>query len=141
MTRSYPESELHKAVKKYLDLILTPDSFWTSIDHAAKGRFQGQMRKARGVKKGIPDILIQFAGRVHWIELKSPDGTLSKDQKDCHEAIVRAGGCVTVARSLEHVCDALARWQIPSRLAAQKKTIVEAPKHYRLLPQDEVEAA
>jgi hypothetical protein len=135
MSRNYPESELHKTVKKYLDLILTPDSWWTSIDHAAKGKFRGQMRRARGVKKGIPDILILFAGRCHWIELKSPDGKLSPEQKDCHEAIVSAGGAVTVARSVDHVSDALARWQVPTR----ERKAARLP--FRVLPQDEVEAA
>lgn len=130
-----PEQELHKTVKKYLDLILTPHSWWTTIDHAAKGRFQGQMRKARGVKKGIPDILILFAGRTYWIELKAPDGKLSPEQKACHEAIVSAGGGVTVARSVDHVSDALARWQVPTR----ERRGAQMP--FRVLGSDEVEAA
>ena len=136
MKRTYPESELHKSVKKYLDLILTPDSWWTSIGHGNRGKsVRGALWKAQGAKKGVPDILIQFAGRAHWIELKSPVGTLSPEQNDCHQAIVKAGGCVTVARSIDHVSDALARWQIPTRERRGSQLPV------RVLPSDEVEAA
>jgi hypothetical protein len=52
------EHVLQIAVAEYLDRALPPDAFWTSIDSAGRGARDGARMKRRGVRKGIPDILI-----------------------------------------------------------------------------------
>ncbi len=117
MKRRFPESDLHKAVAKYLDLVLMPDTWWTSIAHGNRGKpVRGALWKAAGAKKGVPDILIIHGNSACFIELKAPGiGRLSPEQVACHEALVLAGARVTVARSIDDVQDALARWRIPTR--------------------------
>lgn len=114
--RSYPESELHKAVAKYLDLILCKGTWWTSIAHGNRGKpVRGALWKAQGAKKGVPDILILHNGWCFWIELKAEGGRLSPEQATCHEAIVLSGGKVTVCRSVDDVAESLAEWGIKTR--------------------------
>lgn len=109
--RGNPEHQLQIDVRKYLDLALPPrhpDVWWTAIDHAhAASRMTGALRKARGVKAGIPDLHILYRGRSIWIELKAPNGSVSLEQKDVRLNIEKAGGFWHEARSREEVRDIL----------------------------------
>ena len=53
--------------------------------------------------RGIPDIVAQVSDGVvsvmFWIEVKTPDGVVSKIQKLEHESIERAGGIILVVTS------------------------------------------
>jgi hypothetical protein len=42
----------------------------------------GICRKNRGVKRGLPDVLIPYRGRLIFIELKSRSGIASRVQKE-----------------------------------------------------------
>jgi hypothetical protein len=120
--RAYPESELHKTVAKYLDLILYPSTWWTSIGHGNRGKpVRGALWKAQGAKKGVPDILIVYNGWVYFIELKSESGKLSPEQVKCHETITAAHGRVAVCRSIDDVAESLAEWGIRTRDGAVTK--------------------
>ncbi len=48
--------------------------------HLEKGR--GYKHKFRG--KGFPDLSIYFCGKTYYIELKSKDGNLNKNQTEFH---------------------------------------------------------
>jgi len=54
-----------------------------------------------GLVKGIPDICFLWAGKVYWIEFKTPEGVLSKEQKEVHSKVNEAGFKVWVFRSSE----------------------------------------
>ena len=114
--RASPEHDLHRTVAEYLAAALRPPVFWTSVD-AGAGKLSPRsaaMMKARGVKRGIPDILI-FAREqdadarliVIGIELKAPIGRLSDTQLAAHEALGMLGVHCRVARSVEQVQDIL----------------------------------
>lgn len=115
------EHALHQAVAQYLRLALRPPVYWTSIDHGAgKMSLAAAARaKARGVKAGLPDILVFVprdgggASVVIGIELKTPVGRLSTAQKETHEQMTAAGARCRVARSLEHVEDILRANGVP----------------------------
>lgn len=113
-----PELELHRAVSAALDLVLAGGAWWTSIEHSYAGIRQGARRKSIGVKRGIPDVLVVAGGRALWVELKSPRGSLTPDQKAVHEQLRDAGGEVAVCRSVEQVLDALRSWGVPMREVA-----------------------
>lgn len=50
---------------------------------------------------GIPDLYVTHRGKKlrAWVEVKTPDGALSKEQRDWHLRTISAGGRVWVVRS------------------------------------------
>jgi hypothetical protein len=70
---------------------------------------------ARGVRYGLgvggPDLVgcIRPTGRMLGVEVKAPEGRLSRDQKCWRDAFVAAGGAYILARSAEAALEALAR--------------------------------
>ena len=49
------------------------------------------MRKKRGVKPGVPDVLVWYCGNSIAVELKSRRGQCSRSQRKVREALLRAG--------------------------------------------------
>jgi hypothetical protein len=109
-----PEQALHIAVARYLTVALRPPVWWSSIEHASKlGAVAAGMRRARGVKAGIPDIIIFWPEGKAGIELKSPTGSLSPMQNKTIDDWIAAGAHVAVCKHLEEVVEALMIWGIP----------------------------
>ncbi len=55
-----------------------------------------------GIQPGIPDLIVALpAGRVVWVELKTPRGRVSKTQEEIHSRLSQAGHLVFVVRSFE----------------------------------------
>ena len=66
--------------------------------HGGKGQF------VRFGAPGMPDILARgTTGAVIWIEVKSPTGRQSEDQRKWQEDMERFGDIYIVARSVEDV--------------------------------------
>jgi hypothetical protein len=75
-----------------LDRWLDPAcSFWTATDPVAASATSGAGRKQRGVKPGIPDVLVWYRGRTITIELKSRQGACNPAQRIARERLKRAG--------------------------------------------------
>ena len=91
------------------------------IDSKSKLR---QELKARGVKRGWPDVLVFKAGphgsswtwplsvKVIGIELKAEKGTQSDDQKAVEKAFIRVGATYALARSVDDVTLILRRHEV-----------------------------
>lgn len=110
------ESDLHRAVARYLGAVLPPSIPWTTLGHGGGGRVRGAMLKASGMHAGWPDVLvIGPRGRFIGLELKSTTGRLSDEQKDVHMRIEKAGALVFVCRSIDHVRSALTTAGIATR--------------------------
>jgi hypothetical protein len=77
-----------RLLDKWLDPVC---SFWTATDPVAPSVTSGAMRKKRGVKPGVPDVLVWYRGRSITIELKSRRGQCSPSQR---AARVAGGGAV-----------------------------------------------
>ena len=117
MARGHGEHTLQQAVATFLARALPPDAWWTSIDHGA-GKMDliaGAIRKSRGVKRGIPDVIILHDGRFVGIELKTAAGTVSDSQRTTANEILAAGGTWEVCRSVEQVEGLLRHRGIPLR--------------------------
>lgn len=111
------EQQLHKAVYELLSAILTPETFATTFPAGGGGRVRGAVLKSMGLKAGVPDWLIVHGGKAYFIELKAPEGSLSKEQIYCFPKLEAAGASIMVCRSLNDVTAALAIWNIPTRIA------------------------
>jgi hypothetical protein len=112
------ERAFHRQVADFLRLALFEDAWWTTFPLGGGGKARGGILKAAGAKIGTPDVLVIFAGRAHWIELKTKSGEVSPAQSDAMRALEKAGCPCAIARSLDDVIFALKRWQIPMRARA-----------------------
>ena len=109
------EWNFQKDAAEYLDIALPSDAYWSGIDHAGKMTpAAGRMRKLRGVKAGIADVMIVWRGITLWIELKA-GSALSASQKDFRDAVIRNGHAWALARSLDDIEFACALNRIPMR--------------------------
>lgn len=118
--RNRPEEEIHGAIAAYCARMLPPSVFWTTIGHGGGGAVRGAILHGLGLKAGVPDMLFVYAGRAHFIEIKSAVGSLSKAQRACHAELYQAGARVATARGIDDVRLHFARWGLPSRDAETK---------------------
>jgi hypothetical protein len=98
--------KLARLLDKWLDPACT---FWTATDPVAPSVTSGAMRKKRGVKPGVPDVLVWYRGKSITIELKSRRGQCSRSQRLAREALLRVGAQWRVCRSANAAMLALAK--------------------------------
>jgi hypothetical protein len=110
------EDQIQVAVAEYLTLALPVEVWWSSIEHRTWSAREGANRKKRGVKPGVPDLLICWHGQIFGIELKTRTGHLSQGQIEQRAALLRAGARWALCRSLDDVIDKLREWEIPMRM-------------------------
>jgi len=121
--RTEPEHVLHVSVRRYLDMALPLDAWWTTIPTAGSSLVQGAKVKARGYRAGTPDLMILWRSACYWFELKSAKGTVDPLQREQHAAIMRAGGKVGIARDLNDVQFWLEQWSIPLRAVVDPRQL------------------
>src|SRR5215471_16130082 len=94
------EWQEQKKLATLLDKWLDPAcSFWTATDPVAPSVMSGVMRRKRGVKPGVCDVLVWYRRRSIGIELKAPGGRCSASQRTVRVALLRAGVVWWEARS------------------------------------------
>ena len=109
------EWSLQRSIVVYLSKALPLTAYFTSIDIGSAGSAQaGQLRKARGVKPGIADIMVIWSGTVLFLEIKA--GTqLSEAQKLFRDQVTANGCWWALARCPEDVEQACILAGIPLR--------------------------
>lgn len=124
--RQSPERDFQRALVKHLSVMFGSDVFWTHFPSGValggwgRERFiRGDHLKKMGLKPGVPDILIIYDGKAHWLELKSAKGGLSEAQYDTLDDLSAAGSWVCVVRTLAEAFRAIDAWGIPTRIASQ----------------------
>lgn len=88
---------------------------WFSIDMANSHDAVPGIRMARGIPAGVPDMIVLYQGRAHWIELKSRDGAVSDPQRSLAATLLLSGCRIGVARDEGEVLACLDAWQIPRK--------------------------
>ncbi len=120
---TYGEAKIQRAIVGWLSWALAEPAWFTAIAHGGRGYgsergtegwTRGAMWKQMGAKAGVPDLVIAYAGRGWWLEVKTRSGTLSGAQKRVHAALVGAGHSVAVVRSLAAAKAQLGEWGIPT---------------------------
>jgi hypothetical protein len=128
-----PEAVLQESCARTLDMLVAPPAFWFS---AAIGACQLTAQQAAalsraGVKRGLPDLLFVFDGRLFGIELKVAKGRLSTTkivqtrrgsprvlvgQVERFAELEAAGMApISICRDVDSVLDQLAAWGVPLR--------------------------
>lgn len=104
-----------RADATFLSKALPIDAYFTAIDVGrSRSAHEGQLRKLRGVKSGVPDFLIVYRGVTLWIERKAGQ-SLSPAQKITRDALIANGHRWALARSTEDIESALCESGIPLR--------------------------
>lgn len=74
------------------------------------GRVASKM-KAEGLKPGMPDLGFAVeGGRVLWLEMKKPGGSLSLEQKGVRYRLEQLGHTWGIAHSVDEALEQLASW-------------------------------
>ena len=119
-----PEDRLQARCRMFLDAHLVRPCWWSSVGHERKQTLrQGQMQKARGVKRGLPDVMIWAPGYFCGVELKAGKNDTTDAQNGFAAAMAALQHGYAVVRSVEQLGEALERHGIPLapgwRIAAQ----------------------
>jgi hypothetical protein len=116
LTGDPSEDELHFSVAQLLDRVFAGRPVvWTTFP---AGGYQltraAAVRLYRlGLKKGMPDIQIMWAGKIIGIELKARRGTRSAAQRHMHTQLTWAGVPVAVCRDTDDVILFLRKHAVP----------------------------
>jgi hypothetical protein len=105
---------------------LDPDrTFWTSLENKPLSRLSGVFQKRRGVKSGLPDVLVITGGKSIFVELKSRRGVASSAQKQVRAALIPAGAVWWMALSARraHGPPPLRRGFLPVMAAAAARAL------------------
>jgi hypothetical protein len=80
------EQSFQIALVELITLNLAPGWFFFHVPNGGfRSRTEAGILKAMGVKKGVDDLIfIQRGGLVYLLELKRPDGSRTKAQRDFH---------------------------------------------------------
>lgn len=115
--RRHEEDDLQRSVHQFLSWALPANAFHFHIPNGGQRHTKAAQRLVGlGVRAGVPDLCIIFAGRPIFIELKTPHGHLSAAQRQTIDRLrVLCGADVMVCRSLLCVEEALRELGVPLR--------------------------
>jgi hypothetical protein len=122
--------KLSLLLDKWLDPACT---FWTATDPVAASALAGKMRKLRGIKSGVPDLLLwRRRAKPITSEMKSPGGRCSASQRATRAALLRAGCVWWQCDSANSAMWALRKSGVRFRVIANEDGTVERWKQPRL---------
>ena len=129
------EEALHTQIAQFLDYALQDDGiFWTTVEVSNQqggktGKIKQAKLKAKGVKTGVPDILITYNPHIEhtsgtgvepnhyilWLEVKSKTGRVKSDSAQDRRIMELRykGHAVEIVRSVEDVENALRKHWMP----------------------------
>lgn len=115
------EHQLQVSVAEYLDAVLDPSVFWSSIGHGGGGKIRGAKLKKAGVKRGVPDLELIWPGEkrpnVGWIEFKAKEGRATPEQIATAQHLSKLGCYYAISHSLNDTIGILKAWGVPTREA------------------------
>ena len=118
---SAPEFQLQKSICQRLDLCYPSLLYWSVPSGAvlawrdedrAKAKREWSKLRVSGAKVGVPDLMILHDGRLLCIEVKSPAGRVSDEQRLFADRLVAAGGHWAMIRDIDHLDTLLSSWGI-----------------------------
>ena len=91
-----------------------PDTvFWSGVESKPRSRLGGFLQRRRGIKAGLPDVLVVANGPAIFIELKSRRRVTSKAQREIRAQLLAAGAAWFLARTPRAALAALALANVP----------------------------
>lgn len=118
--RKTPEYDLQCKIADFLNIVLNKKlTFWSSIENSNhSGNLAGMVKQAKdkrkGVKAGLPDLVILYNNTSLWVELKAKAGVVSDKQKAVHGEIKTTGNNIEIIRNIEDLTAILHAYKIPT---------------------------
>lgn len=96
------ETQIQNSICEYLAI---KGHFYTRINTAGiySVKRQSFLKRSPHSKNGMSDILVVHVGVPYFIEVKTPTGKQSDEQKQFQADVEKAGGIYAVVRSIEDV--------------------------------------
>jgi hypothetical protein len=106
------EHRIQATLIDYLYYAASPDVYYFAIPNQANRHIRNAVKmKAEGVRSGVADLCFMFPkGRVAWLEMKKPGGSLSATQKQFREVCHALGHQWGTAKSIEEALELLTEW-------------------------------
>lgn len=106
------EHKIQVKLLDYLALAARRDIYYFAVPNQSNRHIQNAVKmKAEGVRSGIADLCFMFPnGRVAWLEMKRPGGTLSKTQKTFRDICAALGHTWGTAKSVDEALAILTKW-------------------------------
>lgn len=110
--RKHPEDDLQRAIVQLLMFGAAPGVYFAAIPNGGFRRhLEAAIMTGLGVRKGIADLLVIGPGaRVHFIEVKAPNGRLSSEQREFADWCTANQVPHAVVASIDSAIDVLGRW-------------------------------
>lgn len=114
----------------YLAYAARPDLYYFAVPNQSNRHISNAVKmKSEGVRSGIADLCFMFpAGRVAWLEMKKPGGTLSANQKSFRDICAALGHEWGTAKSVDEALELLTKWDA-LKPAYRKQSILFNTNH------------
>jgi hypothetical protein len=118
----HPEADLQRHIVQSLRAVLPPRE---SVVHACNSEVRGGSHEARraqaiaqgmGVVPGFADVIVMVAGKVLFLEIKTPVGRASQAQMAFCNFVEGQGHHYALVRSIDDALAALRAAGIPTRI-------------------------
>lgn len=111
------EHSIQVAIVGYLDRVLPASIRVVAVSNNPRSRITGALEKARGMRKGFPDLLL--TGAFHGLlEVKREGEYLRPEQREWKDWLASQQVPIAVVRSIDDVRETLAAWGVNVREAA-----------------------
>lgn len=106
------EHRIQTTLLDYLSYAARGDLYYFAIPNQANRHIRNAVKmKAEGVRSGVADLCFMFpGGRVAWLEMKKPGGSLSATQKTFRDICTALGHDWGTAKSVDEALELLTRW-------------------------------
>lgn len=121
VARGHPEADLQRDIVKALRLALP----FGAIVHASNNEIRGSSDWAKrqqalmtsmGQHAGFSDLIIFSEGRVLFLEVKTPTGSMSLSQRQFRGAVEGQGHGFAIVRSIDDALAALREFNFKTRI-------------------------
>jgi hypothetical protein len=114
------EARVQAAIVEWARLVAPELLIFAVPNGGLRSKAEAARMKWTGVLAGIPDLaIVTPGGRVHFIEVKTPAGRLSDEQRAIWNALVALGTPTAICRSIDEARSAFAAWGLVTREGAR----------------------
>jgi hypothetical protein len=115
---SNAEARIQIAIVQWIRLVAPQVLAFHPANGGWRSKAEAARFKAMGVLAGVPDIVvIAPGGKAHFLEIKTPTGRLSDEQREIMGALGRLGVDFATVTSIDDVRRAFSGWGIETREA------------------------
>lgn len=124
------EHKIQVKLCDYLAYAARPEIYYFAVPNQSNRHIANATKmKAEGVRSGIADLCFLLpGGRVAWLEMKKPGGSLSDTQKSFRDICSSLGHLWALAKSVDEALEHLTKWDA-LKPAYRKQNTLFTTKH------------